>query len=1026
MNNTALERISKVIQTEATTPSIGDFLLTHAPFENLFLENNKSISENELLSNILLKNRNEHKFIMVQGSNGSGKSHLIRWLKEKYINVVDTEKEAVLLISRAHNTLQDALTQLLEADIFPDEIKENELKHIKNAKSNITGEELNKTINFNFTLEIEADEGNQNAILDMRIRKWLSIYLNDNLIKSEFLLTPTGPIERIRAKIETTNEDTVNHSEDPMFKPEDFNITLAQITQKLKVSDGRAADFTIRLAEKFADARNGAELRQKVADYLNTKVSNVIQRSMKLQTADFKKLFASLRKILKKENMNLTLFVEDINSFTGIDEALMEVLLTDHTAEGNHDYCRIISVVGSTNWFFNNKLNASIRERIKTNILIEERSVLGSKTQLAKFAAKYINAINLTDEIIKHWADNGAHDDELPRFECKHKWADIDCNGTILSIFPFNGAALWKLYDGLSPEKKTPRVFLKSVIAHTLKLWYSNPDTLLSNDNNFSNAEVSMPRWENQLYNQTNVSIDENSATERGILLRLWGNGTAKSEEGLLGGLTADVFKAFNVYANITGEAKPIVKTEMIIDTPIVEAKPIPAPYISKNPKLIEIENDLLNWLSPKDPTKSKLANHIELRDFLYNFIVSGVDWEAEGVPMLLVNAYINTRGRVHIEGQPTAIGDGLYLKRNEETFYLLTALANFRYAGNSTWHFESGEDYLVSATTWLEKHKNEIVKSVVAPKDRYDTWNLPLWNVAALYCIKTLFGGLDISKSSEDIAVELLGSQPNFAEQSTHSTSWQELQKLVLKNDYFKIKLVGETLAYFSKSVGSAEAGETKYVFVDALELLKQIRKLKSVQWNLEGLCPTDTENYNSTWYYSVNLIKVFLNSISRIVSEENEKATNYLDFFGQIFDNDFSEQAVSVSLQAIRDFLKFLTERLNLSYVEDDYKVIKLSTAASKLVAALNKVQRLGENQKTSETLMKISKNPFEDIEKFNVSLFAFNKLLNDKEKIFSSYIDTESKQAIEQYKQDIIGSIDDMLVEIGNIGGGANGTY
>ena len=106
MDMNVIKRIGKIIQTEATTTSIGDFLLTHVPFENLYLDAGKqsAISEEKLLNEVILSNHDDHKFIMVQGGNGSGKSHLIRWLKEKYVGLVDSEKEAVLLISRAHNT----------------------------------------------------------------------------------------------------------------------------------------------------------------------------------------------------------------------------------------------------------------------------------------------------------------------------------------------------------------------------------------------------------------------------------------------------------------------------------------------------------------------------------------------------------------------------------------------------------------------------------------------------------------------------------------------------------------------------------------------------------------------------------------------------------------------------------------------------------------------------------------------------------------------------------------------------------
>lgn len=1014
MNEIALNRINKVIQTEATTSSMGDFLLTHAPFENLYQDSNnkKSITEKQLLRE-LLKNSGEHKFIMIQGSNGSGKSHLIRWLKTKYENKVDHDQEAVLLISRAHNTLQDTLTQLLESDIFPAEIREKELIKIKDAKGNITGGELNKTINFNFTLEIDADKKSSAEILELRYRDRMKTFLMDDYIQENFLLKPDGPIERIRSKIETVNESTVNLSESAMFLPDDFEISLGQISKGLKISGTRAAAHTISLAEDFADPGRGPKLRQKVADYLNTKVSNVIQRSMKLQTSDFKDLFVSLRKALKKQGMNLTLFVEDINSFTGIDEALMEVLLTNHNAVGNEDYCRMNSVVGSTNIFYRDKLNESIKERIKYNIYIQEKSVLGNPSQVAKFAARYINAINLTETDITDWLNKGVNDEDLPVAPGGHSWAEIECDGKTLSIFPFNQTALWKLYEGLTPNKKTPRVFLKSIISHILKLWYHSPDTLLLDENHFTNAEIALPYWESPLHKTANSNMDNHSEIPRGILLKLWGDGTTNRESGLLGGLPGEVFKAFDVVADITGKAG--TGPTAVVPTVPVETIETKKTETERPKKLIEIETELEDWLN----NEKTLSYHIVLRECLYPFIVSGINWELEGVPMLLVTNYMNLRGRVYIEGQNAGIGEGFMLERNAASQALLIALANWKYAGNNTWDFESSSDYLITATAWLDKNKSKIVEGVMAPEGKVGEWDLPLWNVGALYCVKTLFGGLDISKSSEDLVVELLGSVPEFTAVTTHSQSWQELQDLALKDTGYKDQIFKDTKAYFSKSIGSAEAGGTKYIFVDAIEILKQVRKLKKLKWNLTGLCSVEQTNQKGSWYIAPNFINVFLNKISNIMEAENSQATKYLSFFEEVFEGDFGESAVTESIQKMADFLAFLTDNLNISYKEEDYKIIKPSTAPKNLVASLNKVRRLQEEQGESETLMKLAKNPFNEIENFFTCFIAFNNLLNEKENKFDSCVDTASRQITEDYKKTIISGLNDLMTQIESIG-------
>ena len=52
-------------------------------------------------------------------------------MKVRLEEEIDKNKEAVMFISRNHNTLQDAIKQILDSDIFPDEIKNNQIKRLK-------------------------------------------------------------------------------------------------------------------------------------------------------------------------------------------------------------------------------------------------------------------------------------------------------------------------------------------------------------------------------------------------------------------------------------------------------------------------------------------------------------------------------------------------------------------------------------------------------------------------------------------------------------------------------------------------------------------------------------------------------------------------------------------------------------------------------------------------------------------------------------------------------------------------------
>lgn len=48
---------------------------------------------------------------------------------------------------------------------------------------------------------------------------------------------------------------------------------------------------------------------------------------------DFKQIFLDIRKELFRLDKKLTLFIEDVTSFTGVDTALLDALIEEHTGK---------------------------------------------------------------------------------------------------------------------------------------------------------------------------------------------------------------------------------------------------------------------------------------------------------------------------------------------------------------------------------------------------------------------------------------------------------------------------------------------------------------------------------------------------------------------------------------------------------------------------------------------------------------------------------------------------------------------
>ena len=65
-----------------------------------------------------------------------------------------------------------------------------------------------------------------------------------------------------------------------------------------------------------------------------------------LEPGDFEQVFLEIRRELKRQGKSLTLLIEDITAFTGVNVALLNVLSYNNTGM-YEDLCRISSIIGT-------------------------------------------------------------------------------------------------------------------------------------------------------------------------------------------------------------------------------------------------------------------------------------------------------------------------------------------------------------------------------------------------------------------------------------------------------------------------------------------------------------------------------------------------------------------------------------------------------------------------------------------------------------------------------------------------------
>src|SRR6266498_4728038 len=104
------QRIGQIITKEATSIDTATFMATHTPLTKLdyqtSLQQITDMTEEGLFQELQrCADTNIHVFMTIQGIPGSGKSHLIRWLKERY-ETANSENECVIFIARAQCSLR--------------------------------------------------------------------------------------------------------------------------------------------------------------------------------------------------------------------------------------------------------------------------------------------------------------------------------------------------------------------------------------------------------------------------------------------------------------------------------------------------------------------------------------------------------------------------------------------------------------------------------------------------------------------------------------------------------------------------------------------------------------------------------------------------------------------------------------------------------------------------------------------------------------------------------------------------------
>ena len=968
----AKERLAAVVKPDSVTTSQGDFLATHVEIKKLVLLNKfefapdsqKYTSEEEIYLKFIVNPTDKHQFIVVYGQSGTGKSHLIRWFEARY-RTDHPEDEVVLFIRRSDNTLKGTIRQLLEKPEVQDISNKDIIKRLANASVAVPEDKLKDMIYHNFIIEINNDNDEHEIQLNNIKRKRLVAFLNNETIH-DHMMESGGPIERIYSKI--AENSLVNLDIIAQFKPEDFLVSV-DLYDNMKQAGADPKAEKMARALMANDAMEGA---QKFSDYLNQFVSVVIQRCAGIEPGDFEQVFMDIRKELYRQGKNLTLFIEDVTSFTGVDNALLNALMEENN---DRDICRLSSIVGGTNAYINDCFRQNHLDRVTQYVYIPDD--VFDENGIFEFVGRYINAMSLPIDIISQWVSAKALPSEYPVHEVVEgkNWEYVPIPyEKKLCLYPFSKNSIKYLYKNvLKRGHQTPRYIIRDIIEPVIS-------DLLYDASNFPSMKYRLVNINTALNFMVHNQVkDEEQADRVFRFMSIWGNNQAKqfTYENItyIAGLPAFIYKELGL---------PIVNLQETTTIPTLESHQgsesepestsgkiqelgatIP---LEKQKKLDDAKGILTQWVNGL-PINLSTTGGAEgtirtAREDMGDFLLAAINWQAEGISLdnvSKVKAAISGKASKYklVALQNQIQGNGFYiLPANWDSLNIIDAFIRWREFGNQSWKYPKSDFDVYIITSWTSKVKKQIVKAIQAYDDKNESKYIEAAIAAEIY--RLILNGEYREKTLGNLTPEYLLCDHQAKNKNTyHASEWTSLLTVMHQENADNINK--NTVRQFFKLLQGNSTGSV--VVLDAVNLSRVVRKVKTNKLQIpENEIQVDdkVKLRKDTYSFYVDIT----NRVDKVAKAEIAVAKKAIWPIYECFDDDdIEEEDIENLLGKIMEFYKEIDNtQINIKAVS----INGVKQAIKQVAKAIRDISNVLDLEDTLTILMAFSGDPIGMLQK------------------------------------------------------------
>ena len=696
--------ISHIAQLDKTRTHY--FLASHSPIHFILDERlGNNLGEEEFFQ-MLFNNSRREELALVKGEPGTGKSHLIYWLKLRCQSAIETgelKNVVPVIIQRRAGSLKDALEQLIQQ--LPESFM-HYLNPVRDALGKISETTAREKLADALRHELgEAWQIRERPPLPHFFKDLREICAVTSCRK--WLCREGGVIDRNIKRL-TEDSETEERERLPAFSSEEFNITDSRYTKQL----------TPALRELIDDLTEFNDRREKAAVFFNLALPDALKEMTGLSGTTLRGIFDKIRMDLKGMGQNLALFIEDVSVMSALDEEVVNAV----EPQGRDDLCSMVAVLGITDAGAS-RLAENQRQRVTSFVSVSGYATdqwRADKDEVARFAARYMNSIRLDEEAVQRIATDRKTGGDLSLSKCSdcpvqtacHQcFGKVEIEGVTVGMFPFTHDAPQRLLQHLDEQKQGVRRNPRGFLMHVLSRVLSTSDSLERGRFPEDNLPVNLPPllyWRG-FQEKYCGGWEQRDIARLERLAKGWISAGTEDEAATLivPFLSSLQFRKFS--RGIQPEPEKPSKPKPVNPEPIEPPPPN---------DLLKILQDLENWLKGEE-----LRYDEKPRQFLAELIRKGISWDDDrSVPLSEWKKHIGgatSKYRfVRIDGMRSKDRElfSIDFHRTKETYELITALAKFNYLRKKSWEYQGGEIDKRTISSWLKKHSDEIISKLHPP----------------------------------------------------------------------------------------------------------------------------------------------------------------------------------------------------------------------------------------------------------------------------------------------------------------------